>query len=323
MCANQTADASAFRPPSALERRRRAERIFAAHGDRLPDSQRTVSWAWNDVWVRPHAVLHAANTSYQGLAVEAALAPLIPAGVGYPRVIDSGSDNGLPWLLQGRLAGGPLGMQWAGLSVPQARSALGDVVDRLRLFHTLEHAPELVRRREPTCYALRPRTARRIIRQLRELGVLDAGLESRVLEIHHLMCASLAGQPVGVVHGDLHLDNVVYDPQRHCVTGIVDFEDCGWAPLELDYFVLARSVASSEQPQALAWLRDIMSASLSSTGSTERWAGYALARVLGRTVWDPTVDLDTIPLNDQALGELHDDLLAVVAGQHVGARLLG
>jgi Ser/Thr protein kinase RdoA (MazF antagonist) len=41
--------------------------------------------------------------------------------------------------------------------------------------------------------------------------------------------------PEQLIHGDLHYDNVLYDPENQQVTGLLDFEYCGfdWRAMEL------------------------------------------------------------------------------------------
>ena len=306
---------------AATKSRKVAESILAAHGDSLPSSHRQCSWAWNDVWIRPKRVLRVANTDYTGLAVEAILAPSLPSLVGHPSVLASGKTKGRCWILQQRVSGKPLGALWEKLSAIEARSALCDLKSRLESLHALQNVPPAIKDREPTCYVIDPAHANEVITKLFERGSIDKAFATSLRKIYRDFFAALAGQPVGALHGDLHLYNAMYDPSKKAVTGIIDFEDCGYGPLELDYYMLAKSVAETHQPGVVTWLRALLAGHLGQSGAKQRWHGYAVARVLGRTAWDPEVDLDGEP-DEHAMAELIDDLASVAQGHHVGALLL-
>lgn len=298
-----------------------AESILADHGDKLPDNHQPCSWAWNDVWIRPKTVLRVANTGYAGLATEALLAPLIPDSVGHPTVIDSGTTRGRCWILQKRVPGKPLGALWDYLPAAEAHQALADLTSRLSALHQVSEVPEAIKGREPTCYVIDPDHAKEVIAKLRARQVIDVVLGSSLRAVYRDFFAALADQPMGVVHGDLHLYNAMYDPTKKAVSGVIDFEDCGYGPIELDYYMLARAVSEAHHLRSTQWLRSLLANELSRDGAYERWTGYAVARLLGRTAWDPEVSLDAVG-NEMALAVLAGDLGDVVRGHHVGARLL-
>jgi aminoglycoside phosphotransferase (APT) family kinase protein len=298
-----------------------AESILADHGDKLPGNHQPCSWAWNDVWIRPKTVLRIANTDYTGLAIEALLSPEIPNSVGHPTVIDSGKTKGRCWILQKRVPGKPLGALWDGLPAAEAHQALGDLTARLGALHQVSSLPAVIENREPTCYVIDPAHANEVIAKLRARQCIDAVLGNSLRGIYRDFFAALAGQPMGVVHGDLHLYNAMYDPAKKTISGVIDFEDCGYGPIELDYYMLAKAVAEAHQLRSTEWLRSLLADQLGRDGAIERWTGYAIARLLGRTIWDPEVDVDAVG-NEMALAALAGDLGDVVRGHHVGAQLL-
>uniref|UniRef100_A0A0G4HWZ6 Aminoglycoside phosphotransferase domain-containing protein n=1 Tax=Chromera velia CCMP2878 TaxID=1169474 RepID=A0A0G4HWZ6_9ALVE len=51
----------------------------------------------------------------------------------------------------------------------------------------------------------------------------------------------------GVCHGDLHLGNVLCDPPRSLLTGVVDWENVSWGPREADLIQLDNSFAVREE----------------------------------------------------------------------------
>jgi Ser/Thr protein kinase RdoA (MazF antagonist) len=272
------------------------------------------------VWIRPKTVLRVANTDYTGLATEALLAPEIPAAVGHPTVIGSGKTRGRCWILQERVPGKPLAALWEHLPAPEARRALADLAARLDALHRVASVPEAIAAREPTCYVIDPEHADAVISKLRTRELIDNDLENSLRGIYQDFFAALVGQPTGVVHGDLHLYNAMYNPTKKVISGVIDFEDCGHGPIELDYYMLAKAVSESHQLRSTQWLRALLADQLGRAGAIERWTGYAVARVLGGTAWDPDVDVDA---GDEAsLVELVDVLSDVVNGNHVGALLL-
>ena len=298
-----------------------AESVLRAHGDSLPPNHHQCPWAWNEVWIRPKRVLRISNTSYTGLATEALLAPYIPRVVGHPAVIAAGKTKGRCWILQQRVPGKPLGALWDRLPAKEAHRALRDLFSRLDALHEVR-ASASIKKREPTCYLIEPGRVGAVITQLQECGAMSDDLAASLRCVYHKFWKAIEGQPFGVIHGDLHLYNAMYDPSKKMVSGIIDFEDCGYGPLEMDAYMLAKSVLAAGQPRAVSWLKAILAEELSLPGARERWTGYAVARLLGATTWDPDMNPDGSG-DVVLLAELCDNLDdVVVRGYHAGATLL-
>src|SRR5207245_2202764 len=82
------------------------------------------------------------------------------------------------------------------------------------------------------------------------------------------------------------------------------------------------SVLDGSHPRALVWMRSLLADSLSRMGAHQRWAGYALARALSQTEWDPDLDISKQRVNRAAVKQLGEELAEIASGKHIGARLL-
>ncbi|MEW6486847.1 MAG: homoserine kinase [Thermodesulfobacteriota bacterium] len=99
--------------------------------------------------------------------------------------------------------------------------------------------------------------ARRLAQQVRER---DAGLAGLLEdEAHHQEGVAEEGLPWGLLHGDLFLDNVLFDPDRPAVRALLDFQMAGIGPWVYDLAVILLdagwSAGAIEGDRARALLR--------------------------------------------------------------------
>lgn len=86
----------------------------------------------NDVWLYDDGVIRmAARAGQSPLALEVAIAPRLPAAIGYPGLLGSGVLDGHRWMAQQRIRGDNLAGVWPSLRSDQRAHAVADLWDRL------------------------------------------------------------------------------------------------------------------------------------------------------------------------------------------------
>lgn len=139
-----------------------------------------------------------------------------------------------------------------------------------------------------------------------------AGLVERLRGGYAEVLAELARAPATVVHGDLHLDNVIFDPPGRPVA-VLDWQGIGYGPAVVDLAdVLFGSLPADHRRPAEPALLARYAAALASgevTGyspaALRRDLRLALQRMLAlRVAWLATVDPDTLAVGrERALVE--------------------
>lgn len=201
----------------------------------------------NEVWLTPHYVVRVNRRLSQRLRREAILGPRLPSEVGYPAIVAYGGELGADYLVLERVPGQPLTRQWPSMTDHERRRAVVQLARILRRLHETprppalppaDHAPELL---DPARLPL-------VAPLLEALDELEAcrGLDTGLLaDTRHLVLASTAAlEPYPtdhLVHGDLHLQNVLWD--GFVVTALVDFEYARGGPPDLDLDMFLRFCA--------------------------------------------------------------------------------
>lgn len=200
----------------------------------------------NEVWLTSDAVVRVNRRPNQRLRREAAIAPLLPAVVGYPQILGYGGRPGADWLIVRRVRGDVLSRCWPTMTPTQRRSAIRQLAERLRAVHGTPTPPGLAelaspqllsaRRMPPTDPVLDVATA------VRQLPHVDPFLMSEVVTTVESMVPVVASfRATRLIHGDLTFENIMWDGER--ITAILDFEWCRGAPRDLDLDVLLRCCA--------------------------------------------------------------------------------
>ena len=197
----------------------------------------------NEVWAAEDYIVRVNRHPIPRLWREATLASLLPQDVGCPPIIGYGGIIGSDWMVNLRVPGEALSRCWPTLTPQLRRDAIRQLADRVRLLHdfaTPEPLPELGAPQlldttslgspvEPLLQALD------IVQELPEIDPVMA-LQLKVL-IRDLSSALDQFPVMGMIHGDLHFENVLW--YRDEITALIDFEYTRPAPpdLELDVFL--------------------------------------------------------------------------------------
>jgi scyllo-inosamine 4-kinase len=228
----------------------------------------------NHVWFVGDMVLRmSARPGGSNLLTEVQVVGALPAGVGYPSVVDCGIEDGYEWMATKRLPGQNLGASWKRLDGAQRRVAMTDLCRRVRAIGgaDLDDLPSLA----PTpLYALQQSQANEDLatcadvfdaataRQLR--AILDEGFDAMNLVT------------TGLVHSDTGPHNAVWDG-RSAIP--VDFEFATIGPADLDIDGLARSTIDRDGT-LLYVVAECLGELLHAPGAEERIRAYAVLRDL-------------------------------------------
>ncbi|WP_426364674.1 phosphotransferase family protein [Streptomyces sp. E-08] len=208
---------------------------------------------------------------------EAAVVPLLPAEIPCPEVLADGDDGELAWTVTRRMPGQGLHALWPTLNEAERRAAITQLADVLRTLHAWQ-PPEPVRGLLLGRLRSRPKGPAAIVGAdlcplpVERAQVLVSHAEpSSGLGLVASRLAELAAldpyleEPQGVVHGDLHFANLLWDKGR--ITAVLDFEWVRLGPPDLDLLPLLRSVdwagtgdaellPPQETARILGWLAD-------------------------------------------------------------------
>jgi Ser/Thr protein kinase RdoA (MazF antagonist) len=234
-------------PPTTALALIRARRALAAAGlDPTLPLERAAS-ATNEVWYAGRYVLRLGPRGDGRLSREAELVPLVPGELGYPPVVAAGSDASVDWLITRRVPGLPLSRCWPGMDDDRRERAVHQVAAKLAALHRTQadlHLPPPLR--APQLLDPAARGGRRAVLPL--LAALDRAVnlpfvDRRVLadaaDLARTTATALDPWPApGMVHGDVHFENVLWDGRS--VTAVLDLEWCRPGPPDLDLDVLLR-----------------------------------------------------------------------------------
>lgn len=201
----------------------------------------------NEVWAAEDYVVRVNRHPVPRLWREATLASLLPQGVGCPPIVGYGGMVGSDWMVNLRLPGEALSRCWPTLTPELRRDAIRQLADRLRVLHNVspsEPLPEfdvpqlldpssLDSPVEPTMLALS---------EAQELPEVDPVMAVQLKVMVRDLAGALDQFPVmGMIHGDLHFENVLW--YRDEITALIDFEFARPAPADLDLDVFLRFCA--------------------------------------------------------------------------------
>ena len=200
----------------------------------------------NEVWLTPDHVVRVNRRPNQRLRREAALVPHLPTIVGYPRIIGYGGPVGADWLIVERVPGTVLSRCWPTMTDETRRSAIAQLVDRLRAVHATPAPPGLAEIDCPQLVSARHVHPAELLLatldQVTRLPGIDRGLMSGVADQVQSLLPSLEPFPgTRLIHGDLTFENVLWDGER--ISAVLDFEWARGAPADVDLDVLLRFCA--------------------------------------------------------------------------------
>lgn len=227
----------------------RARRVLASLGiDNCRRAERAPSLL-NEVWLLDDTVLRLGRPQGRRLHYERAVAAVLPPEVGYPEILGIGDADFGEWLLVRRIPGEPLSEAWYRLTHPERRGAIYQLAHAMRLIHATP-APAV---RPPFAGdplgcphpVDPPSLLLRLVAQARRLPHVDpAVLDGARALVERSAGALDTERPVTLVHGDLHLENVIWGEGR--VRAVVDFEFARAGPADLDLDILLRFCAAPD-----------------------------------------------------------------------------
>lgn len=207
----------------------------------------------NDVWRIGDRIVRVCWRGDIGrLGREAAVMPVLPAEIPRPEVLAVGDDGELAWTVTRRMPGQGLHVVWPALDDVERRKVVAQLADVLRALHAWQ-PPEPVRRLLLEHLRTRPSGPEAIVGAdlcplpvERAQGLAAHAVDSPGLGLVESRLGELAGldpyrnEPRGIVHGDLHFANLLWDSGR--ITAVLDFEWVRLGPPDLDLLPLLRSV---------------------------------------------------------------------------------
>jgi len=200
----------------------------------------------NEVWMSPTHVVRVNRSRDNRLAREAALAPALPAAVGYPRIVAYGGRQGEDWLVAERVPGVPLAHRWPDLTSDQRRAAVAQIAARLRALHATQappglpeitDAPQLL---DPAAAAPVEPLVGALVSAAR-LPHVDPLIIQACVELVEQTAPTLTLSTTTLVHGDLTFENVLW--ADGVITAVLDVEWARPGPPDLDLDIILRCCA--------------------------------------------------------------------------------
>jgi aminoglycoside phosphotransferase (APT) family kinase protein len=200
----------------------------------------------NEVWLSESYVIRVNRHPNQRLRREAALAPSLPAEVGYPPIVAYGGELGADYLIAERVPGLVLARCWPAMSRDERRDAVRQLAAKLRCIHQTPtptglpeiETPQLIGGRgfspiEPLIGTLE---------KLKGIEFVSEKLMSDTIALVKRNGGVLDSFDTStLIHGDLTFENVLWDGSE--ITAILDFEWARGGPRDLDLDVFLRFCA--------------------------------------------------------------------------------
>lgn len=225
-------------PDPMQQLKRIAAQIFARHGVDFAGAQRAGGWT-NANWIAGGLVLRLATrredtaAGETRLEREARLAHLLPPGAGYPTLLESGSVDGLGYMLARQVPGQCLGEAWGGLDWDQRALALRQLWARAEAAHGVDPAAAAGLARTRAWFNSNdPVEAAAALARLEGRGLFSAQQAARLRQALEQFWQALPGARLALNHGDMTLDNAIWNAGQ--VVSLLDFEYALLAPVELD-----------------------------------------------------------------------------------------
>lgn len=231
--------------------RMRVAAILRDAGIPHPEHPVRIAGATNEVWRAGDYVVRVGFVpGADRLRREAQLAAELPYDVHYPKVIASGLEPFGEWIIVKHRPGVVLSAAWGQMDVTERKSVIADLAAALRSVHSLrldsDRAESLMFHEGAGRLALPHQLpVERILALLDSLkGVrhVDSGLLAAAEERTRSVADAIwAHERHGLVHGDLHFENILV--KDAIMVSLLDFEWCRPGPAEIDLDVLARFCA--------------------------------------------------------------------------------
>ena len=276
----------------------RARRVLSQAGLRDAGPLERIPSVLNEVWYAgPYVVRISAHPDSRRLRYESLLATYLPDSVKYPEIVTYGRADFAEWLVVRRVQGEPLSRAWPDMTERQRHDAVTSIGLALRDLHAVppddtgDLVPPFLGGDTLDCPHQLPASR---VRELLERARGLPGVSHNVLDHAQVMVDENgeALDPVakGLVHGDLHFENVLWDGKE--VSALLDFEWARPGSPDLDLDVILRFTADpflhvaddyahlarrAEYREVPNWLRDAYPELFAHPRLRDRLAVYSLS----------------------------------------------
>jgi aminoglycoside phosphotransferase len=254
-----------------------AARILARFGESIDGATRPEDSQSNEVWLTDRVVLRIAAGFEPGyLTREARLALILPAEVGYPRILGSGTEDGREWIVAERLAGDNLGIVWPDLGEEEQTRAIESLWTRLAAVHEADvDAAIAAGCIDSPFYALDRAAAQRQLAALEAETAIDATMRANLAARLDDCFDAIDDVPRRVCHTDVGLKNALWDG---AVATPIDFEFASVTPADLDLERWLWELREMSGTSAAIRWRELADEDLSRPGARARITGYRVLR---------------------------------------------
>ena len=205
----------------------------------------------NEVWyAEPYVVRLSTAPACRRLAHEVAVARMLPPGVPYPPIVSTGADELCEWLITERVRGQALSRAWPAMPEGERQDAvrqLGGVIRRLHRVHERRRSdralrPPFLEGDTLECpHQLPAARVLELVERARALPHVDPAVLDGAADLVRAAADALDDEPVALVHGDLHFENVMWDGDT--ITALLDLEWSRVGAADIDLDVLLRFCA--------------------------------------------------------------------------------
>jgi aminoglycoside phosphotransferase (APT) family kinase protein len=199
--------------------------------------------ALNEVWrYGPYILRINPRPGATRLQREAHLLRTLPREVRAPRPVAAGSARWGEWMAAMCIPGRELSRVWRGLRRVERRGAIRELAASLQALHGVEASTQAPGGDEDCPHPLPAARLEGLLEAARRLPGIDRGVIDAARDKLRAGADALDPDPRTLVHGDLHLENVLSD-EPGSVSGVLDFEWCRAGSPDLDLDVLLHSLA--------------------------------------------------------------------------------
>ncbi len=279
---------------------------------------RIVSYA-NETWLGDTLVLRINHRGVGRLAREARIVSALPREALYPEVVTVGHDDEIEWMLVRRVPGIDLGRAWMSMTPVEREHAIHQLAAALAAVHgtPIEGIPDDDFRPQPAFRPPHTLPLGPLLELIDEvIGPHDPAIVELATEFVTQRWSAFDDADRGLVHGDPHLENVLWDGQR--VSALLDLE---WSRPSWSHADLEILLAVADSPRLFAAADYDASIDPSTFTEMPRWLAaarpdwFAHPRIVER--------LEVLYLS-RTLGCFEDDAdAASFRWDHVAATLAG
>jgi aminoglycoside phosphotransferase (APT) family kinase protein len=199
--------------------------------------------ARNEVWaIDSYIVRLSSNVQSRRLSHEARVIRLLQPQVRYPGLVSHGRAAFGDWSIVRRVRAVTLAHAWPSLSLAQRQVAIGELGRAMKSIHQVEAAhldvPFLSIDSLECPHQLPASRLMRLRPRLDALTNVDSGIRRAIDELIVTADDVLGPMPTTLIHGDLHLENVLSSAEP--MAGVIDFEFARAGYREIDLEVLLR-----------------------------------------------------------------------------------